>query len=58
MYKLINKQKKLDKYATPIPKKIFDTIGYAKVFSTLDLKSRFYQLPITLETNIRQYFEV
>ncbi len=28
---------KLDKYAMPLPKEIFDALGLAKVFNTLDL---------------------
>ncbi len=36
-YRPINRQTKSDKYAMPTPEKIFDVVGHAKVFSTLDL---------------------
>jgi hypothetical protein len=38
-YRPINRQTKSDKYAMPTPKKIFDVVGHAKVFSTLDLRT-------------------
>ncbi len=40
----INKCMHLDKYAMPLPEEIFDALGQAKVFSTLDLKSSSHQL--------------
>ncbi len=33
----INRQTKSDKYALPTHEKIFDVVGHARVFSTLDL---------------------
>jgi hypothetical protein len=30
----------------PLPKEIFNAFGHAKVFSTLDLKSSYHQLPL------------
>jgi hypothetical protein len=35
-YHLMNKWTPLDKYGMPLPKEIFDALGQAKVFSTLD----------------------
>jgi len=35
-YHLVNKWTYLDKYAMPLLKEIFDALGQAKVFSTLD----------------------
>ncbi len=35
-YRPINWQIKSDKYAMPTPEEIFDVVGHAKVFSTLD----------------------
>jgi hypothetical protein len=35
-YRPINRQTKSDKYAMPIPEEIFDVVGHARVFSTLD----------------------
>jgi hypothetical protein len=34
----VNKSTRSKKYAMPLPKKIFDALGHAKVFSTLDLR--------------------
>jgi hypothetical protein len=36
-YRPINRQTKFDKYAMPTPKEIFDVVGHARVFSTLNL---------------------
>ena len=30
----------------PTPEEIFDAVGHAKVFSSLDLRARYHQLPI------------
>ena len=45
-YRPINKWTKLDQYAMPTLEEIFDTIGHTKVFSTLDLRSGYHQLPV------------
>jgi hypothetical protein len=45
-YYPINQQTKSDKYAMPTPEEIFDVVGHAKVFSTLDLRAWYHQLPI------------
>jgi hypothetical protein len=41
-YRPINQQTKSDKYAMPTTKEIFDVVGHAKVFSTLDLQARYH----------------
>ena len=45
-YRPINKHTRFGKYAMPTPEEIFDSIGHAKVFSTLDLRSGYHQLTI------------
>ncbi len=45
-YHSVNKQTPLDKYAMPLLEEIFDALGEAKVFSTLDLRSTYHQLPL------------
>ncbi len=35
-YHFINWKTKSDKYAMPTPEEIFDVVGHARVFSTLD----------------------
>jgi hypothetical protein len=37
-YHLVNNLMRLDKYAMPLSKKIFDALGQAKVFSTLNFE--------------------
>jgi hypothetical protein len=45
-YRPINRQTKSDKYAMPTLEEIFDVVGHARVFCTLDLRTGYYQLPI------------
>ena len=52
----INRQMKSDKYAMPTPKEIFDAIGHARVFSTLDLRAGYHQLPIQEEDKAKTTF--
>lgn len=40
----------------PTPREIFDTIGLAKVFSTLDLTSGYHQIPLRREIDIRHKY--
>jgi hypothetical protein len=40
--RLVNKHTCLDKYAMLLLEEIFDALGYAKVFNTLDLSSRYH----------------
>jgi len=39
-YHLINKKTKLHRYSIPTREELFDGVGKAKIFSTLDLRSR------------------
>jgi hypothetical protein len=41
-YHPMNKQTRFEKYAMPFSKEIFDALGHAKAFSTLDLKSDYH----------------
>jgi hypothetical protein len=41
-YHPINKRMHLNKYAMPLLKEIFDALGQAKVFNTLDLRSSYH----------------
>jgi hypothetical protein len=45
-YQLVNKLIHFDKYAMLLPKWIFDTLGQAKVFNTMDLWFNYHQLVI------------
>jgi hypothetical protein len=55
-YRPINRQTKFDKYAMPTPEKIFDVVGHARVFSTLDLRIGYHQLPIGEEDKAKTAF--
>ena len=45
-YRPLNNRTKSDMYAMPTPEEIFNAVGHAKVFSTLDLRSGYHQLLI------------
>jgi hypothetical protein len=55
-YRPINQQTKSDKYAMPTPEEIFDVVGHVKVFSTLDLREGYHQLPIRKEDKAKTAF--
>jgi hypothetical protein len=55
-YRPINWQIKSDKYAMPTLEEIFDVVGHARVFSTLDLRTRYHQLPIREEDKAKTTF--
>jgi putative transposase len=55
-YRLINRQTKSDKYAMPTPKEIFDVVGHARVFGSLDLRAGYHQLPIREEDKAKTTF--
>ncbi len=55
-YRPINRQTKSDKYAMPTPEDIFDVVGHARVFSTLDLRVGYHQLPIQKEDKAKTAF--
>ncbi len=52
----INRQTKSDKYVMPTPEEIFDLVGHARVFSTLDLRVGYHQLPIREEDKAKIAF--
>ncbi len=55
-YRLVNKCTRSDKNAMPLPKKIFDAMGQAKVFNTLDLKFSYHQLPLKEGDKVKTTF--
>jgi putative transposase len=48
-FRPINQQIKSDKYAMPTPEEIFDVVGHARVFNTLDFRAGYHQLLIRKE---------
>ncbi|CAM6086541.1 unnamed protein product [Calypogeia fissa] len=55
-YRPINRITKSDKYAMPTPEEIFDAVGHARVFSTLDLRAGYHQLPIWRPDKVKTAF--
>jgi len=55
-YHPINQQTKSDKYAMPTLEEIFDVVGHARVFSTLNLRTRYHQLLIREEDKAKTAF--
>ncbi len=55
-YRPINRQTKSDKYAMPTLEKIFDVVGHARIFSTLDLRAGYHQLLIQEEDKAKIAF--
>ena len=45
-YRPVNRNIKSDRYPMPILEELFDAIGFSWVFSVLDLRSGYHQLPL------------
>jgi len=45
-YHPVNQKTKSDQYPMPILEELFDAIRFSRVFSTLDLRSGYHQLPL------------
>ena len=55
-YRPVNKKTKLNRYPMPTPEELFDAVGKARVFSTLDLRSSYHQLPLRIEDRVKFSF--
>ena len=44
---------KSDRYPMPILEELFDAIGFSRVFSTLNLRSGYHQLPLLAEDRVK-----
>jgi len=55
-YCLVNKWTCSDKYAMPLLEEIFDALGHAKIFNTLDLRSGYHQLPLKEGDKVKTTF--
>ena len=55
-YRPVNRKIKLDRYPMPIPKELFNAIGFSRVFSTLDLRSGYHQLSLLAEDHVKTTF--
>ena len=45
-YRWLNKKTVKNRYPLPLPEEMFDRLGKAKVFSKIDLRSGYWQIPI------------
>ena len=45
-YRWLNKKTITNRYPLPLPEEMFDHLGGSKVFSTIDLKSGYWQVPM------------
>ncbi len=55
-YCSMNKDTCSNKYAMPLSEEIFDALIQAKVFSTLDLRFRYHQLPLRERDKVKTIF--
>lgn len=55
-YRRLNGKTVKDQYQMPTPEQIFDAVGNASVFSNLDLKSGYHQLPLHEEDRPKTAF--
>jgi hypothetical protein len=52
----VNRKTKSDRYPMPTPEELFDAVSKARVFSTLDLRSGYHQLPLRFENRVKTTF--
>ena len=45
-YRWLNKKTVKNRYPLPLPEEMFDRLGKAKVFSKIDLRSGYWQIPV------------
>ena len=55
-YRPINRKTNSDLYSMPTPEELFDAVGHARVFSTLDLRSGYHQLPLMVDDRVKTAF--
>jgi hypothetical protein len=55
-YRPVNRKTKSDRYPIPTPEELFDGVEKARVFSTLDLRSGYHQLPLRFEDRVKTAF--
>ena len=55
-YRPINWKTKLDRYPIPIPEKLFDAIGFSRVFSIRNLRSDYHQFSLLAGDRVKTTF--
>ena len=52
-YQPVNCKTKSNWYPMPMPEELFDAMGHFRVFSTLDLRSGYHQLPLMVDDRVK-----
>ena len=52
----VNKKTKPDRYPMPTPEELFDAVRKARVFSILDSRFGYHQLPLRIEDRVKIAF--
>ena len=55
-YRPVNRKTKSDRYPMPMPEELFDAVGFSQIFSTLDLRFGYHQLPLLVEDWVKTTF--
>ena len=55
-YRPVNRKTKSNRYPMPMPEELFDVVGHARVFSTLDLRFGYHQLPLMADDRVKTAF--
>ena len=55
-YRPIYRKTKSDRYPMPMQEELFDALGFARIFSTLDLRFSYHQLPLLLGDRVKTAF--
>ena len=55
-YRPVNKKTKSDRYPMPTHEELFDAVGKARVFGTLDLGSGYLQMPLRKDDRLKMAF--
>jgi hypothetical protein len=55
-YQPVNKKTKANDYPMPTLEELFDSMGEANMFSTLDFQSRYHQLSLRLKDRMKTTF--
>ena len=52
-YRPVIRKTRLDQYPMPIVEELFDALRFSRIFSTLDLRSSYHQLPLLVGNQVK-----
>ena len=55
-YGPVSRKTKSDRYPMPMLEELFDVVGLSRVFSTLDLRFGYHQLPLLVDDRVKTAF--